>query len=327
MALCRSAARPVIRFDLGGEEIQVAMGAGLGEWVGPIPLLARNVRIALPPGLPATGFSLTSCEVLSFPKVLALAGRRSVLRTIAAAGLRLLGRRADAVGLLEETLNATPMSRYHEWRTGTERPLDPQGLDASGEGLREGPHLRVLIGAEGGRGREMLAATLASASTLRELVAFRCRRCRIAGRRSAMDVHRGFGQRSTTLGRSRIHGPRPADTRRGYRSRFRAGHPCRFRSFSSRRVALLRGRGLGHHQRAVCRSGTEAGLESDPSERPRLCRPGCLLQAARPRRGGCAFGGGFHAASDVEWVFCARTRTRRAHSACPPHEEGRSLAA
>ncbi|MCC8431721.1 glycosyltransferase family 2 protein [Reyranella aquatilis] len=165
MALCRSAARPVIRFDLGGEEIQVAMGAGLfgaGEWVGPIPLLARHVRIALPPGLPATGFSLTSCEVLAFPKVLALAGRRSVFRTIAAAGLRLLGRRADAVGLLEETLNATPMSRYHEWRTSSERPLDPQGLDASEEGLREGPHLRVLIGAEGGRGREMLAATLAS---------------------------------------------------------------------------------------------------------------------------------------------------------------------
>lgn len=165
VALCRSAARPVIRFDLGGEEIQAAMGAGLfgaGEWVGPIPLLARHVRIALPPGLPATGFSLTSCEVLSFPKVLALAGRRSVFRTIAAAGLRLLGRRADAVGLLEETLNATPMSRYHEWRTGSERPLDPRGLDASAESLQEGPHLRVAIAAAGGNGREMLAATVAS---------------------------------------------------------------------------------------------------------------------------------------------------------------------
>jgi len=165
MALCRSAARPVIRFDIGSEEIQTAMGAalfGTGEWVGPVPGQTRNVRIVLPPGLPITGFSLTSCEALSFREVLMLAGRRSFWRALAAGGLKLLGRTSDAIGLLEEVLNATPLSRYHEWRIGSERKLDPGGVDAGDANGEEAPHLRAVVHVPGGDSRKLLSVTLAS---------------------------------------------------------------------------------------------------------------------------------------------------------------------
>ena len=165
MALCRSAARPVIRFDVGSEEIQTAMGAalfGTGEWVGPVPEQTRDVRIVLPPGLPMSGFSLTSCEALSFREVLTLAGRRRLWRAVAAGGLKLLGRKSDAISLLEEVLNATPLSRYHEWRTGSERDLDPDGVDAGDANEEGAPHLRAVVHVPDGDARKRLSATLAS---------------------------------------------------------------------------------------------------------------------------------------------------------------------
>jgi GT2 family glycosyltransferase len=165
MALCRSAERPVIRFDRAGEEVQAVMGAalfGTGEWVGPVPDETRHVRIVLPPGLPITAFSLTSCEALAYREVLTLAARRSVWKAIAAAGLSLLRRRPDAIGLLGEVLNATPLARYHEWRTAGERRLDPGGVDAGDENRGEAPHLRAVVHVSGGDNRKPLSATLAS---------------------------------------------------------------------------------------------------------------------------------------------------------------------
>lgn len=141
------------------------MGAalfGTGGWVGPVPAQTRQIRIVLPPGLPASGFSLTSCEVLSLPEILVLAARRSVVKTIAAVGLRLLGRALDANDLLEGVLGSTPFAHYHEWRTGGERALDPAGVDGSREDWREAPHFRVVVRARGTDRPEDLSATLAS---------------------------------------------------------------------------------------------------------------------------------------------------------------------
>lgn len=148
MDLCRSAERPVIRFSAGDGEIQAAMSAalfGTGEWMGVVPGQTRHIRIVLPPGLPAQGFSLISCEVLSLPQTLALACRRSVVKAGGAAGLHLLGRTADANGLLGETLSSTPFARYHQWRTGNERALDPAGVDAGYDSHDQALHFRVAV--------------------------------------------------------------------------------------------------------------------------------------------------------------------------------------
>ncbi len=144
--------------------MQSAMSAaffGTGEWMGPVPRQTRRISIALPPGLPATGFSLISCEVLSLPGTLALACRRGVVKAAAAAGLHLLGRTTDADGLLGEILSSTPFARYHEWRTGSERALDPAGVDAVDQSRQEAPHFCVVIHAPGGDSGG-LPATLAS---------------------------------------------------------------------------------------------------------------------------------------------------------------------
>jgi GT2 family glycosyltransferase len=165
MALCRSAARPLIRFEAAGEQFQAAMGAalfGTAEWVGPAPDQTRQARIVLPPGMPATGFSFVSCKALSFRQTLVLAGRRSILRTAAAAGLMLLGRTEDAIGLLDEILNATPLSRYHEWRTASERSLEPEGVDGVDANCGEDLHIRAVVQVRRGGSPKLLSATLAS---------------------------------------------------------------------------------------------------------------------------------------------------------------------
>ncbi len=141
------------------------MGAalfGVGEWMGPVPARTRMIRIVLPSGLPAAGFALISCEVLSLPGILLLASRRSVVKTVAATGLRLLGRALDSNDLLQGLLGSTPLAQYHEWRTGGERSLDPAGVDASDENRHDAPHVRIVVRARETDRPEDLSVTLAS---------------------------------------------------------------------------------------------------------------------------------------------------------------------
>lgn len=147
-----SAARPVIRFEMEGDVVQATMPAALfgkGEWIGLVPDGTRHIRILLPPGLPATGFSLTSCEVLPLAGVLRLAYQRSVGKTLVAAVLGFVGRKADSRELLKSIFGATPLARYHEWRACSERALDLSELEAGRDGWLQGPHVRVVIQANG----------------------------------------------------------------------------------------------------------------------------------------------------------------------------------
>jgi len=101
--------------------------------------------------------------MLSRREVLALAGHRSVGKTLLAAGLGLVGREAEASGLLEELFGGTPLDRYHEWRALNGRALDLVGLDAARPSWRRGPHIRVIVFDDGsGESAEVLEATIAS---------------------------------------------------------------------------------------------------------------------------------------------------------------------
>jgi len=160
-----SASRPVIRFDVDGEEIQAAMPAalfGAGEWIGRIPERTRAIDIAWPAGCPERDFSLVSCKILSGRELLALALKRSVGRTLLAVGLSLVGRGTEARGVLKELFGATPLDHYHEWRARNVRGLDRAGLEARRDSWQQGPHIRVIVVDDGGKAAGGLGETFAS---------------------------------------------------------------------------------------------------------------------------------------------------------------------
>jgi GT2 family glycosyltransferase len=164
-SLYDSASRLAIRFGTEGSECQAAMPAalfGAAEWVGPIPERTRQIGIVLPAGYAVPDFRLTSCEVLSRREILARACGRSAGKALLAAGLGALGRRDDANAVLEEILGATPLERYHEWRSLNWRELDLTGLEARRNGWRDGPRIRVIVHAPDAAAAAALDATLDS---------------------------------------------------------------------------------------------------------------------------------------------------------------------
>lgn len=160
-----SAGRPVIHFEGDEEEIRATMPAalfGTGEWVGLVPEGTRRIFISLPAACAAEGFSLTSSKVLSLVDLLLLARQRSAGKALVAAGLSVMGRKADASGLLKEIFGTTPLARYHEWRARGERSLDLAGLEARRDAWHQGPHVRVVVKADRKEPVERLTATLES---------------------------------------------------------------------------------------------------------------------------------------------------------------------
>jgi len=105
---------------------------------------------------------MTSCKILSRRELLALAWERSVWRTLLAVGLSLVGRGAEAGGVLQELFGATPLNRYHEWRARNLRGLDLAGLEARRDSWHQAPHIRVTVLDDGSKAAEGLGETLAS---------------------------------------------------------------------------------------------------------------------------------------------------------------------
>lgn len=160
-----SASRLAIRFGADSGEVRAAMPAaffGAGEWEGLVPEGTRQASIILPAGYAVTDFSLAFCEVLSRREVMSHAWKRSGGKTLLAAGLGAVGRRADANGVLADILGATPLERYHEWRARNWRELDRSGLEAARDSWRGGPQIRVIVHVVDEKAAEAFDATLAS---------------------------------------------------------------------------------------------------------------------------------------------------------------------
>ena len=160
-----SAARPVIRFEREGAEIQAPMPAalfGIGTWIGPVPEQTHRIFVAPPRGCSETNFSVTSFKLLSYKELFTLAWKRSPGRALLAAALGAVGRRADSGEILKSILGATPLSRYHEWRAANERGLDLVGLEAPRDSWRLGPHIRVIVHDVGKKAADAVRATVAS---------------------------------------------------------------------------------------------------------------------------------------------------------------------
>ncbi len=130
--------------------------------MGLIPGGCRRVSIVLPAGYAVADFHLTSCEVLSLREVISRAWERGAGKALLAVGLGAVGRRDDAIGVLEDVVGATPLERYHEWRASNWRELDRTGLEACRESWLRGPQIRVIAQAVDVKAAEALDATLAS---------------------------------------------------------------------------------------------------------------------------------------------------------------------
>lgn len=130
--------------------------------MGLIPKGTRRVSIVLPEGYTAADFALVSCEVLSLREVLALVWKGSTVEDLLVAGWGAFARWGEMNAVLEEMLGASPLERYHEWRTVNGRELDLAGLDAQRDGWRKAPHIRVIVHAVGEASAVPLDETIAS---------------------------------------------------------------------------------------------------------------------------------------------------------------------
>jgi GT2 family glycosyltransferase len=135
---------------------------GSGEWIGLVPKGTRLVSIVLPAGYAAADFAVVSCEVLSLGEVLGLVWKGSRGEDLLTAGLGAVGRWGEMNAILEGMLRASPLERYHEWRTVNGRELDTAGLDAPRDSWREAPHIRVIVHIVGEESAAALDETIRS---------------------------------------------------------------------------------------------------------------------------------------------------------------------
>lgn len=161
-SLLEQLVRPLLRFRMGNRYKVIALPGplfGAGEWTGYIPPGTDCIQLSHSPDRDTRGMDIEYCAEL---RRLGLVGR--LVRAAPAKAMEALVRGAvgDPMDLgVRMGVVHHPLTAYHEWRMGSERPLDIAGIDRPQIDWARGVHVRYVCHLENAS-QSRLAETVAS---------------------------------------------------------------------------------------------------------------------------------------------------------------------